>query len=361
LKECLDGVLHADATEFKDDFLNPATYYYADVDNNQMTSPIHSFGGYAAGEAGVWRPFKSWVYQVDRKNSLSSNIATDGTYQNFALFDWAGSNPKWTYTNEIMQYNPYGYEIENKDRMGIYSSALYGYNNSVPVAIASNSSYYETAFDGFEDYKNRSYSSAAPGHKHGHINITVNGIGSLVMNNSYSHTGTSSLQIPSLGSARFVTNATPPSTHFVPNLLPVGKKYLISAWFKGDAGSTPALTILSGGSVVSSTISDPIEGWRKCDVVFTVSSATMTFDFNITSSPTLKLVDDIRIIPFESAVKTYVYNPQTLWLLAELDNQNYATFYNYDQEGTLVQVKKETSEGVKTIKTTRSNTKRPNP
>jgi hypothetical protein len=68
-------------------------------------------------------------------------------------------------------------------------------------------------------------------------------------------------------------------------------------------------------------------------------------------------MDDVRIQPFKSTLKTFVYDPKNLWLVAELDNQNYATFYNYDEEGTLTQVKKETVKGVQTLKTTRSNIK----
>ena len=44
--------------------------------------------------------------------------------------------------------------------------------------------------------------------------------------------------------------------------------------------------------------------------------------------------------------------------IEKLIYENYATFYNYDAEGILVQVKKETERGVSTIKTARSNTKR---
>jgi hypothetical protein len=40
--------------------------------------------------------------------------------------------------------------------------------------------------------------------------------------------------------------------------------------------------------------------------------------------------------------------------MAELDENNYATFYEYDDEGTLTRVKKETEKGIKTIRETRS-------
>jgi hypothetical protein len=49
-----------------------------------------------------------------------------------------------------------------------------------------------------------------------------------------------------------------------------------------------------------------------------------------------------------------VYSPVNLRLMAELDENNYATFYEYDDEGTLIRLKKETERGIKTIKETRS-------
>ena len=64
--------------------------------------------------------------------------------------------------------------------------------------------------------------------------------------------------------------------------------------------------------------------------------------------------DDIRMQPFNANMKSYVYDPHTLKLSAELDENNYATFYEYDEEGQLVRVKKETSQGIKTINETRS-------
>jgi hypothetical protein len=54
-------------------------------------------------------------------------------------------------------------------------------------------------------------------------------------------------------------------------------------------------------------------------------------------------------------MKSYVYDPISLRLVAELDANNYASFYEYDAEGTLVRTKAETKEGVKTINEMRSS------
>jgi hypothetical protein len=61
-------------------------------------------------------------------------------------------NNPWTFASEVSQYSPYGAELENKDALGRYSAAQYGYNYTLPTAVASNSQYREIGFDGFEDY-----------------------------------------------------------------------------------------------------------------------------------------------------------------------------------------------------------------
>jgi hypothetical protein len=41
--------------------------------------------------------------------------------------------------------------------------------------------------------------------------------------------------------------------------------------------------------------------------------------------------------------------------MADLDANNFATFYEYNDEGVLIRVKKETEKGISTIKETRSS------
>ena len=65
--------------------------------------------------------------------------------------------------------------------------------------------------------------------------------------------------------------------------------------------------------------------------------------------------DDIRIFPFDASMKTYVYDPINMRLAAELDERHYATFYEYNEEGQLVRIKKETEKGIMTIQETKSN------
>ena len=64
--------------------------------------------------------------------------------------------------------------------------------------------------------------------------------------------------------------------------------------------------------------------------------------------------DDVRIHPIDGSMKSFVYDPETFRLMSELDENNFSTFYEYDNEGGLIRVKKETSRGIKTIQETRS-------
>jgi hypothetical protein len=54
-------------------------------------------------------------------------------------------------------------------------------------------------------------------------------------------------------------------------------------------------------------------------------------------------------------MKTFVYDPYTLRMMALLDENNFATFYEYDNEGNLVRTKKETDEKIVTLQEIRSS------
>lgn len=65
--------------------------------------------------------------------------------------------------------------------------------------------------------------------------------------------------------------------------------------------------------------------------------------------------DDVRVIPSKGNMKSFVYDQKTQRLMAELDENNYGTYYEYDLEGGLIRIKKETEKGVFTIQETRSS------
>lgn len=80
-----------------------------------------------------------------------------------------------------------------------------------------------------------------------------------------------------------------------------------------------------------------------------------TFKASLETTSGSALFDDVRIFPADGSMKCYVYDPTNLRFVAELDERHFATFYEYDNEGNLVRVKKETERGIKTLKETRQN------
>lgn len=149
-----------------------------------------------------------------------------------------------------------------------------------------------------------------------------------------------------------------------------GSKYVVSAWVREEAVkkltyTKPAIYMTMNGPGTELGPFLPsgriIDGWQKIEKEFTVPDGTYSIEVILRNadpgSGEAIYYDDIRIHPFKASMKSYVYDPYTQKLVAELDENNYATFYEYDEEGKLVRVKKETERGIMTIKETNSNLK----
>lgn len=93
----------------------------------------------------------------------------------------------------MTQYSPFGAELENKDALNRYSSAQYGYNFTLPTAVASNSKYGHMGGDNFEDY---SFLNTRDGHFNFKSNVDDDGLDGVQITTDQSHTGHSSLLVP---------------------------------------------------------------------------------------------------------------------------------------------------------------------
>ncbi len=150
----------------------------------------------------------------------------------------------------------------------------------------------------------------------------------------------------------------------IPQFNPGEGQYIISAWVK-QAGAAPSVTAYSDPHVkisfpsTSSTFDfyasgQIIDGWQRIEGTFDVSSSgDMILELLSDGDPCY--FDDIRIFPYDGSMISYVYDPITLRLVAELDERNYAKIYEYDEEGKLIRVKKETEKGIMTIQENREN------
>lgn len=98
-----------------------------------------------------------------------------------------------------------------------------------------------------------------------------------------------------------------------------------------------------------------IDEWQRIQGVFKVPVGTVKVKIALVNKHISDAYfDDVRVFPKDGNMKSFVYDQITQKLMAELDENNYATFYEYDNEGGLIRVKKETEKGIFTIQETRS-------
>jgi hypothetical protein len=145
-----------------------------------------------------------------------------------------------------------------------------------------------------------------------------------------------------------------------------GKKYLVSAWVKEHNASQtktsytyPRIYIIYPDSSITIGPFTPtgqiIDGWQRIEGEFTIPEGTAQIQLKLDCQTGDCYFDDLRIQPFDGSMKAYVYDPVTLRLVAELDERNYATIYEYDEEGKLIRVKKETERGIMTIQESKTS------
>jgi hypothetical protein len=199
----------------------------------------------------------------------------------------------------------------------------------------------------------------------------------------YPHPGTYTVTLclynPGLVSCTSGPVTIPPSTepltciNCIGSFAPEPGKYLVSAWVKEENAPPSKLTytypkifIQFPTSPGSTSYSSPplgpftgqgviIDGWQRIETEFVVPTTALYINLQLISDSANCYFDDIRIFPFDGSMKSYVYDPVNLRLVAELDERNYATLYEYDEEGKLIRVKKETENGVMTIKENRNS------
>jgi hypothetical protein len=352
-EECIDGVLQASAVEYK----NNDTLAYTDA-GVIMSCPEYY------GLTNRYRPQRSNLYVTERNQtgenfSYQTNAAYDGVFSSFQPFVYQKGNKDnlqkpWTWNAEITKYSPFNFEIENKNALNIYSSALYGYKNALVTAVAQNSRYYETGYDSFENDP-----QTAIGTQRGHIVCTGGS-----RTDAFAHTGNYALKTAS-NQLTIHVNVQDSASHFSQdgtlNLIK-DSLYVFSCWVRKpdcvtqeNNGNT--YQFLGTSSPLITADKEPkVDCWQRIEVKFSMNIVgnNRQLRLKMTTPSSFFYVDDIRIMPAKAVLKSYVYD-RKYRLIAELDENNYATFYNYDEEGILIQIKKETEKGIQTLQTTRQN------
>ncbi len=366
------------------------------------------------GVLGNWKPQKSWVYNVER-NYVPGNLKDDGYFDMKPFWVWNSIDNKWevnstldnwqTLTENTLYHNS-GFAIENRNEIGTYISQLATLNNTAVKAVANNARYREIINESFEDfsmlndkYNNGYWSYLCSQNRIGLYKGVDNG--SLSYTNSTAHTGKHSLELPLNSTYNLTSIFFLPDNPNTPGVVPV--PYLPQGWerlqnvsFADVADGEEAGFVVSYWRRLGTSLDydvnkplkeqyDPVEigitmdpgtltyarktqksviidGWQKIDEIITFVMPSGAVDAEIslrnTSTTAKGYIDDIRIHPLHSNMVSHVYDIYTNRKVADLDDNNYATFYEYNEEGSLIRVKKETEKGIVTVQEARDFTVR---
>lgn len=210
-------------------------------------------------------------------------------------------------------------------------------------------------------------------------NYPSSGNANVLVSNVKGHTGDQSLYVENTNGVKFLQSRL---------TLQKNKEYQFSGWFSSPENSYllknfnelfdgdfqveffDASGVIISGQTLTFTEAEILQGtfiddWQKFTLNFTMPAGAHYASFTLPCTHEVfsnelsaytqgTYFDDLRVQPRDAGMNTYVYNQQNQRLEAELDANNYATFYYYDDEGNLFLVKRETEKGIITVQESRS-------
>ena len=383
--------------------------------------PGSTYNPYQQGARGQWAAWRSYSFVVDRDGS-AEDIRTEGAYTAFTSFwqlqqdyNWrslrvlygADANEDikdhlttdrdgaWRWSSQVTRVHPDGQELENQDALGRYSAAQFNLEGTLVEAVASNARLSQIAAEGFESYVGMWVKPGATSCKSRQLDFYAE---MTHLDVDVRHTGLASLKLgagetvevespitdtpceptdPLQGASSTLMSACDCIGGFAPLSDPTTDlSYVLGYWVKQDSDSAlsdypdPGLRVLlrdkngiaTEAPITSTTRSLPIEGWQRREVEFVIPKGqvgTIEFVLDNAKGTQAAWYDDLRIHPYDSLMKSFVYNPYTHEVVATLDERNYARLFEYDNERQLVRVKQETERGVMTVQEGRTHLTKP--
>jgi hypothetical protein len=314
---------------------------------------------FETGERGKWRTKSTYSHNTSLLPEDKNFKAGTYTLQNF---NWKkdGTNnnkAKWLLNTEVTAYSPHGDALSEKNILGIESAAKFGYKNAVPYLTAKNAGYSNVLFESFEMVYNNTMLEDK---------MKKPSIGSLddlrVNSFNYAHSGFSSLRLSNGGQidvAEFkLSSAQMPKGLNVKVWL---KQANLSSYSKLQTNSIFYVNVKNQNiAAVPLKVVSRTGDWILCEATIGAFGTTLPDKpFTLTIQYTLSemiWLDDIRVQPIDAEMNCYVYDKNTLKLLAVFDDQHFGLYYQYNGEGKLIRKMKETERGIKTIQETQYNT-----
>lgn len=377
--------------------LKPNSSYKYKTARDYATQPNNKTDGLYTTGSGSFTPF--WFRESGNPYFVSVSSS------NCTSIKPGDSHGNWIPFNKKIIYSPSGDALQITNPIDVPVSTRQGFNHTLPILEVKNANVNEVGFESFEEYANvypylTIGTNTAGIYNNDHLGfysqISATAGAKPVYTTTTSHTGRYSLSFATsqtvdlqfageneiyqpLGSILGAPNCLCHQQEIsaVKLYVDVSKTYVASMWVKGNSQALDYSGLVSfsakqtygTSSVANATItltnkSPIINGWQKLDYEIKLSSlpgsGTYTLDMIIGSSSGGGFyMDDFRVQPFNSTMICRVYDPLQLRLCAELDDRNFATIYEYDQEGIPVRKNRETLNGLYTVQETRTgNAKR---
>jgi hypothetical protein len=301
----------------------------------------------------LYRPWMTFAYRSDvsSANASGMTIQKGGLIESITLNTnpsfWQSSTnfqgqPNWLKSGEVTEYSPLGTPLEEKNPLGIYSTAKYGYEHMLPTMVSNNARYKSIFYESYETVSDGTVSSEAfhSGKKSKKINVNAKPNVEIVtnLNNDDIFKKTGAKQ----GGA------------------------LLKFWAMTRSGSKMQAYISTVSQAVGATIDltpkAQVGDWAlyegyfpetaftslSASLAFTVYLRVVSLDQSIAANPFL-YIDDVRFQPADAQSTCYVYDPSNFKILAQFDDQHFGLFYQYDKEGKLSKQLVETERGISVI------------
>ncbi len=343
------------------------------------------------GIKGNWRPYQAFTLTGDRQGG---KIDQAGHLSRFTPFRWNGKNSNdWVWRAKSTIIDPFNKTLEQQDPFGNYKAEIPGYSYTLVKSRILNGKLRKAGFDGFEDYTHNKYMNSLGGCgplKHFRFKVPRNmqyaTTGAPVkttafINNNVSHTGhfsaTATPNTPLInkisighiqtgGSGSQGKQYVLQKSDLIYNFAPGPGRYFISVWAQDKTQSNtfgsvhydkPKIEIdIDGTNTETFRPTGPIiDDWQQINGRFSIPQNAQYLTIRLASDSGTVYFDDFRVHPDEAQMEAFVYDPFTLDHRATLDMNNFAVFYQYDESGQLVSVKKESAEGIVTQKESRKS------
>jgi len=342
------NVVQADAQTFDDKWAYNANIY----------DKISGSNSYENGSRGKWRLESNYVFLDTIKGA---NEGTERNYNNagtfpLQLFNWAkesSNNPNfWLKLNSVTQYSPNGNDLEEQDILGIFSTAKFGYDKTVPYLVAKNAEYQAVQFESFEKtYKDST--ELEDGLEPGSMTRRTT---------DFAHSGNASWTLPgTVGLEKLTFNSLTLTQQMLDEGISMKVWIRDTSDINDNAATAHLRDALSQTQPIMKVEFEKIARtgeWALYEAQMTNIQSYFSLGDVVAPivesnyTPTIGgdiWIDDFRVQPMDAQMVTYVYDTETLRLITSFDDQHFGLYYVYNAEGKLVRKLIETEKGIKTI------------